>query len=136
MKATKIFSEVLEFKEVAMFNNKNRSEIIKLLKNLQNNSIEFAKDMAKKKKQLDLLEQKEQKEKHTENIRKRFKEAILKKYGDLPDGQWESKTLNFKESRKLANQLREDRGEPKFLQEAFQDKFAKLDMDNNNQTDL
>ena len=50
MKATKIFSEVLEFKEVAMFNNKNRSEIIKLLKSLQNNSIEFAKDMAKKKK--------------------------------------------------------------------------------------
>ena len=75
--------------------------------------------MTKKKKKLDLLEQKEQKEKHAENVRKRFKEAILKKYANLPDGQWENKTLNFKESRKLANQLREDRGEPKFLQEAF-----------------
>ena len=92
--------------------------------------------MKDKKKKLDLLEQKEQKEKHTENVRKRFKEAILKKYGDLPNNQWENKTLNFKESRKLANQLREDWGEPKFLQEAFKDKFAKLDMDNNNETDL
>ena len=92
--------------------------------------------MDEQKKKLDLLEQEKEKEKYTENIRKLFKKAILKKYGDLPDGQWENKTLNFKESRELANQLREERGEPRFLQGVFKDKFAKLDMDNDNKTDL
>ena len=65
-----------------------------------------------------------------------FKQAILKKHKDLPEDQWENKTLNFKESRDLANKLREERGEPRFLQGVFKDKFAKLDMDNDNKTDL